>query len=1233
MSFQMRQMLLINAGTNKHEPSNRITSIDPRGGASVLGENGVGKTTTLRIIPLFFGHLPSQIVLSGQGQEPMIRYILPTDASAIAFEYQRGTDNEADLRLAVIRRRGDESDAPEYRLYRSGYRQELFVSEGRFLTDDESQKQASLLGIETTGKLSTTQYRSVILKTGLTAKDKKRMLAYSRDFSFGPKQLDNLDRLVAAMVKKHINFADIVQVAVGLVQYERGLGSDRAQLSIRHGRAPFDRWMSNHAACVDAIKLAPKIAELEDALKEHRALEARFRERRADVRLVHKARASELTVLAAAIEAMTEDREQVVLTQTARRAELGRVSAAAGETASAAKREFEEALADSRYYDTERAAYWDGQVRELPSLRLKKKTIDCQIEVAEAANKEASGRYEQLVHDTELDAGARQLALEVSKTPYQAGCEQTIEVIVLAEQKALHESAAADLERRQQLDDSKEPLFEQRGVWEAQVRSPTTSDETLQAQSSAKDRLLKHTKDTGTARDVVATAVAQHKEAQHVFSGREGDLRQAKAKAEQATDALNLAQKRLNPDAGTFMSALRMHGDESWKATLAKIVNPDLLERDDLDPKAIGDFEDAVQTAYGWQINTGAILSPEWTDDTALRQAIELAASRLDAAQKHQDSAKGALSDSSGKLASAKQAQEVAQARFSVLAGQMKELETAVGVADQRVQAEKKQAKAKAESELNRIRGEIQEIAHQINNLSQAKSVRDKAIRSTHDALRTEAKTLRDDAIRGIDISIQTLKDETFSRVQQIRQQLNDHLSEAGIDVAHLDDLKKLSREVGNRIDDAEAKQSLTRRWHDWLSAGGNTRVETLKSAALAAAEAANTHSTVLNTFIASIETSRTEFEAALKAKQDRAKTVEDDIEILTALDENDFGAYQPLHTSLIDPSESVKELRAKVKVESIELKKLAADIDTRFTALRAALTTKDSAVRELVEVSLLDAATFSEIGRAEILCSCYKLIGPQVVTDVNTTLRTLVANIGAFQREFASFETEVASFNKRLQAGLGEVRRFERIKDLQLHLVTNFEGLGFYKSLSKMQDVVRQQSTEFGKDYSRDLPSDETVRALADFQNKIGNDGNLEVNLASHITLKGSVTDNGVYKEFKRSSELESISSDGLTSLILITLLTALLNTVRKGEPVHVPWVTDEVARLDSKNFVGLMKMLQENHIDVVTASPELGITQLAMFSHHYLFEDRGRIREYDPSIYKPLVAKPKTSPLQEVG
>ena len=79
-------MVLVNAGTNMHVPSGLITAIDLRGGAAVLGDNGVGKTTSLRILPLFFGHLASQIVLAGQGQEPMVRFVLPINASAIAFE-------------------------------------------------------------------------------------------------------------------------------------------------------------------------------------------------------------------------------------------------------------------------------------------------------------------------------------------------------------------------------------------------------------------------------------------------------------------------------------------------------------------------------------------------------------------------------------------------------------------------------------------------------------------------------------------------------------------------------------------------------------------------------------------------------------------------------------------------------------------------------------------------------------------------------------------------------------------------------------------------------------------------------------------------------------------------------------------------------------------------------------------------------------------------------------------
>ncbi len=294
---QLCRMVLLNVGTNMNVPSNRITSIDPRGGAAVLGANGVGKTTTLRILPLFFGHLPSQIIATGQGQQALIRFVIPTDASAIAFEYQRGSEAPEDLRLVVIRRRADEPDIPFYRLYRSGYRQDLFVADGRFLNDEETQAKATELGIQATEKLSTAEYRSVILRTHASTKRRDRLRQHALEWSFGPSQLDNLDRVVAAMVKKHINFADIVQVAIGLVQNTLGHGAERAKLTFKQGRAPIEHWLRNRQACADAFALAPQFAQLEDDLKDHRAAEVRFRLCRADVAFITQARLEEATRL------------------------------------------------------------------------------------------------------------------------------------------------------------------------------------------------------------------------------------------------------------------------------------------------------------------------------------------------------------------------------------------------------------------------------------------------------------------------------------------------------------------------------------------------------------------------------------------------------------------------------------------------------------------------------------------------------------------------------------------------------------------------------------------------------------------------------------------------------------------------------------------------------------------------------------------------------------------------
>lgn len=1226
MKYQLRRMVLVNAGTNMHVPSGRITAIDPRGGAAVLGDNGVGKTTTLRILPLFFGHLPSQIVAAGQGQEPMVRFVLPTDASAVAFEYQRGSDSEDDIRLVVIRRRNDDPDVPVYRLYRCGFRKELFVDDGRFLDDDETQLKATTLGIQTTSKLSTSEYRAVILKTPAMSKEKERLRRYSLEWSFGPKQLDNLDRLVAAMVKKHINFADIVQVAVGLVQQDLGHGSERAKLTFKQGKGPIERWLKNRDACADAFKLAPRIAELEDDLKKHRAAEARFRARRADVVAVHTARAAERTELSKAIEVMVAARAQTLEALALERATLTQAASQAGTAASTAKNDYDEQAAQASYFENQRAAHWETLVQDLPSLRLNRQTIDQQVVAAESAHSEATAKYAGMAHEVRTKTTERSLALEQEKQPHRDRLTHTLEQISTVEEASKKEAGVLQAERRRQLDETLEPLVEQRGTWEMRKGSPAASEAALKDAEQANDRLSAHLEAKGKADQEHSRAEAAVLAARQAFTDQEQAIQDAKAECAFASASLEAARLLLTPNPGTLLAALRGHGDDAWKRTLAKVINPALLERDDLDPAAV---EDAAQTIYGWQLSTGVIASPDWVDDALARKAVEAAVAREGVVQAHLLNLQDSLTGKGRALKEVEQTMGIAQARLGVLGGQTETIKTTLATAKLRVLTEKRDAVTQAASELARLKVDIDAIKLQQRNLQTQLTDELSGIKKANDIYRAEAKRRQDDAIAAINGNIARLATELKATLEGFAAQLAEHLTSAGVDVKRLEALKSEAARVTQEVADREEREPMVSRWRTWVAAGGSSRVESLKKTAQQAQEASRLSATEVSEFDARAQRATTQYESALSAKNNRLDEVDDELEVLTGLDD-EFGDYQAIGQSVIDTKTAAKELRGLVRADQAALDKVEASIKMRFSSLRQALTGKDNAVRELVEASLVRVAEGSDIARAAELCTCYKLIGPQIANDVNITLKTLLANIGAFQKSIQSFEKEVAAFNRRLQEGLTGVRCFERIKDLRLDIITNFENLGFYKKLARMDDIVRQHANEFGKDYARELPPDETARALGDFVSVLSADGSVEVNLSSHITLNGSVTDNGQRKEFKRASELENISSEGLTSLILITLLTALLNTIRGAEPVHVPWVTDEVGKFDPKNFLALMRMLHDNRIDVVTASPELGPAQQAMFSQRYLFEDRGRIREYSPLAAQVSAMAPQ--PIEEV-
>ncbi|MBP0633514.1 ATP-binding protein [Cupriavidus sp. AcVe19-1a] len=262
-------MLLVNVGTNKQRPSRRITEIAPRDGAAVVGPNGVGKTTTLRLTPLFYGHLPSQIIQIGHGQKSMPRFTLPTPESAIVFEYQRGPSETHDLRLAVLRARRDNPDALEYRLFESGFRREIFVDEnGTFLDDEGSKTAATNIGVAFSMKLDASEYRAIILNLQANTKQAHKLRQIAREYSFAPRAMPNLDRLVGSVVKEHVSFADLIQVAAGMVDEETSASADseRKKLLLKQTKSEITDWIKNRRACEDANKITRIVDDLESTI-------------------------------------------------------------------------------------------------------------------------------------------------------------------------------------------------------------------------------------------------------------------------------------------------------------------------------------------------------------------------------------------------------------------------------------------------------------------------------------------------------------------------------------------------------------------------------------------------------------------------------------------------------------------------------------------------------------------------------------------------------------------------------------------------------------------------------------------------------------------------------------------------------------------------------------------------------------------------------------------------------
>lgn len=1223
-------MFLINVKTSGQTCSGRITEIDPRGGAAITGPNGAGKTTTLQLLPLFFGHSPAQIARAGENREAMLRFVLPNPECAIVFEYQRGNE-PGDVCLAVLRRQ-PQSDAPEYRFFEGPFRAEYFVSRGldgeviTFLDDATSVEAATRLGTTPSAKQNSSDYRNIILNTIGVGQKAALRRQEARQFSFSKKRLSYLDRVVAAIVKQHINFADFTEVAAKIVT-ERMMGREKSESKdkqypqLRQSKEQIERWLRDRDGAERALKLKPIIELLREVLNKNQQQEITLGQKHADVQHLRRIKEASHAQVTGEVEALDKRRTGAIEAfnlESARHDGLINEAEAAECLAAKAHRDLKNLKLSLEESD---APGWAKKTQQLPALKAQ---ADAKKELIDTLQAQAQGivqQYDLQIGEIKTKTATTASKMKEGKEAATQSCDT--ELALLDEQEtsallSLDEAHGAQIEAaRLEVED----LVQKVADANSRRERPSVEPEIEERLTHARTTWGEHQETLIAAQSSLATLATALQKAKGSRDDLERQVQAQKQRVRTTEQALSQVRARVQPADGTLHAALLNSSDEQWRETLARVINPDLLTRTDLHAHVA---DDGV-SLYRWALNLDVIEAPTWTQRDVLDKELETASHEDCVARAKLAEFEEAFAKAEKQRLSAVEAHDTQMAHGRVIEAKSANLKAQLKACEDGLTRAKATAKTLADDQHS---ARVKERDAARTRQDQVRGAYTRAItneKTSFSDARAQVRNRRNKKCHEIDVSVSEFERQQAGLITQTEEARDRELTDKGIDTGKLNEIKKQYGHASAAIRDINDHADLVRGWDDWLATHGQARfvdAEAVHGRAQAAVDIARSNQDRLRSdhkadlqLMSRQETTHTQ---TLKSLAGQISTLEDADRMLA-----EFPASG--RSSLTDDN-TAAEIKGSCSAGLLIYHELQDEIKTKSQRIERELCEVDCSAKEFV-LGVLNEPNQDKLiaGRAACLVRICDRIPQEVVVNVHTSLSTILDNIGTYRRSIQSFESQVKTFNGELQTGLERVSRsFDRFADFKASVVTDFDKIDFIGKLKLLDNVVLEHRAQHHASYSLQVPTAQTAESLRTFMMALSS-GTMEVDLGQHITLSGSVTDDGNFKTFHNEAQLEQISSNGLTAIALIILLSGLINVIRGKESIYIPWGTDEVGRFDPGNFQHLMQTLKDNLIDVVTTSPALTPAAYKHFARLYAFEKQGFIAAYQG---RERVRRPQTLP-----
>ncbi|TJZ74224.1 ATP-binding protein [Chitiniphilus eburneus] len=1178
----------------------RITELPIEGGTALVSGNGRGKTSLLQLIPAFFGERPDRIVKPVSNQGSFAKYYLPRSTSYVIFEYRR----DQALCCAVLTS-DPTGEGVEYRFVRGGYQREWFVLDdsASLIASNNLPERLKQHGLDFTRKMPLDQYRAIIQGKRAHGSDLKQHRRDLADYAFCPSAhpLPHIERIVFGMFARKSNFTDLQRMIVSTVT------DTNANISLGAERKKIDAWPDSCDSYLAVMDEATRMANVQDAYDGIMGTEQ-------ELRNIH----GRFVSFSLALDERKSEKNGALLDITA------------------AKEQDESAFKSAKLAITESLAEIDREIG------------DCQVKLNALRQKHADYEKQDLVGLAKLldqetvllqeqqQLTSRRSALLDQQSNIEDEYRKILDTMKLAHQEVLHQfdrerstansgyqGRLSDLQQstheeeaaaRAQSDASEAPLEqdiasanEAIGAARAQANNPQPDPALVAALEAQEDKVeacrgrhLNAQAQEEEARKALGEAKQEYNKAEQLLSG----MRKQAADESDRVDAL---VKQACPDERSLLHFLRTNRTD-WAQDIAKVIREDLLARPDLSP-ALVTLNDSI---YGLQIDLEALSTPLAADEIALQSAVDQAQTVLRELNARVVQQEGELATASRQLKAAEGRRDELSALTSVAAKALDSENIVLQSARRDVKQSRDTAGAAARARLTDA-NQAAETARLALNAHRGKlKVELQAIQIRFQAMKRELLGALNEQLALIKAAEDEAKAHYASQCSAIDNERLAKLQESGVDTAVLTELEQQISALGIKLSKITTSRNLVAQWRVWLGSEWSQKGDL----EMRLAQSERNKSTILTD---KERLDKDWFDKSERYKAQLHRLTQD----LTAIDKEQHHitsqrqvllAFPPNMDDLPAYSEAWK-LTVLVDLAMSQLRgldKCEAALRDEITALKRAFTDRRQSPPdqyfEAQRKAMGPDRADSPREWVPVFKDWYQVAHKDFRRILLIEARTIADAVGDFRDRMTVFHHKVQQFNRELQDNINANQGFKSIGGLTVEIVSSIRELEYWATVEK----VAESRLEWMAGDLAELPPPAFSMALRELLDHWQLRDGIQAELSSLVRIQGEVIENGKRRPFKKAEDLEHISSNGLSYIVMVLLFMAFINRVRGTASVNIVWSLDEIGSLDTGNTVTLVNILKRNNITLVTACPDPKPDVLATFKHR-------RAISADRRIYEP--------------